>query len=95
MRNYEVGIIVHPEVNPDALNTLVEKIKAWIAESGGSVTKIDQWGKRRLAYVIRKQQDGQYLFIYADMPANATATLERNLRFAEQILRFAIVRPEN
>jgi small subunit ribosomal protein S6 len=94
MRNYEVGIVVHPEVNPDALTALVEKIKGWIAETGGSVEKIDQWGKRRLAYPIRKQQDGQYLFLYADMPATATAALERNLRFHEQILRFAIVRPE-
>jgi small subunit ribosomal protein S6 len=95
MRNYEVGVIVHPEVNPDALNTLMEKIKGWIAESGGSITKVDQWGKRRMAYAIRKQQDGQYLFLYADMPATATAVLERNLRLTEQILRFAIVRPES
>jgi small subunit ribosomal protein S6 len=92
MRNYEVGLIVHPETNQQTLDELLAKIKGWITEAGGSVTKVDLWGKRRLAYAIRKQRDGLYAFLYADVPGAIPATLERNLRITESILRFAIIR---
>jgi small subunit ribosomal protein S6 len=95
MRNYEVGLIVHPDTNTEALNELLTKVKAWISESGGSVTKVDLWGKRRMAYVIRKQRDGLYAFLYADMPGVIPSTLERNLRLTESILRFSIIRAES
>ena len=94
MRNYEVGLIVHPETNPEALNELVAKVKGWIAEAGGSVSKVDLWGKRRMAYAIRKQHDGLYAFLYAEMPTTVASILERNLRLTESILRFCIVRVE-
>jgi small subunit ribosomal protein S6 len=94
MRNYEVGLIVHPETNQEALNELLAKVKGWITEAGGSVAKVDLWGKRRMAYAIRKQHDGLYAFVYAEMPTDVMSTLERNLRLTESILRFAIVRME-
>ncbi|MBN1437804.1 MAG: 30S ribosomal protein S6 [Anaerolineales bacterium] len=92
MRNYEVGLIFHPDTNPQALDDLLNKIKGWVTEAGGTVAKVDTWGKRRLAYAIRKQRDGVYAFLYADMPGAVPATLERNLRLTESILRFAIIR---
>jgi small subunit ribosomal protein S6 len=95
MRNYEVGLIFHPETNQEALNELLEKVKSWIAEAGGSVSKVDLWGKRRMAYAIRKQRDGLYAFVYAEMPGTVPATLERNLGLVEAILRFSIIRPES
>jgi small subunit ribosomal protein S6 len=96
MRNYEVGLIFHPETNPETLNELLTKIKGWIVEAGGTVAKVDLWGRRRMAYTIRKQHDGLYAFLYAEMPAASVAsTLERNLRLTESILRFAIVRAES
>ena len=94
MRNYEVGLIVHPETNQEALNQLIDKVKGWITESGGTVAKVDLWGKRRMAYAIRKQHDGLYAFVYAEMPTVVPSTLERNLKLTESILRFAIVRME-
>jgi small subunit ribosomal protein S6 len=95
MRNYEVGLIIHPETNPEALNALLEKIKGWVMEGGGSVTKVDLWGKRHMAYAIRKQRDGLYAFLYANMPAAATTGLERNLRLAETVMRFEVIRLES
>jgi small subunit ribosomal protein S6 len=92
MRNYEVGLIVHPDTNQQTLDELLAKVKGWITEAGGTVSKVDLWGKRRLAYAIRKQRDGLYAFLYADMPDAIPATLERNLRLTEAILRFAIIR---
>jgi small subunit ribosomal protein S6 len=95
MRNYEVGLIVHPDTNQQTLDELLTKIKGWITESGGTVAKVDVLGKRRLAYVIRKQRDGLYAFLYADLPGAIPATLERNLRLTESIMRFSIIRTES
>ena len=95
MRNYEVGLIVHPDTNQQTLDELLTKVKGWVTETGGTIAKVDVWGKRRLAYTIRKQRDGYYAFLYADLPGTIPATLERNLRLTELIMRFAIIRTES
>jgi len=92
MRHYEVAYIVHPEVDEDGVLALIEKVKGWIASSGGAVEKIERWGKKHLAYEIRKQRDGHYVLIYATMNAGGPLDLERNLRLTEQILRFMVTR---
>lgn len=94
MRDYEVAFIAQPDLDESSLNTLIEKTKNWISATGGQVVNIDNWGRRRLAYAIRKQQEGQYVFVQAQMSAAATREVERNLRFTEQILRFLIVRAD-
>ena len=60
--------ILNANINGKNLDELLTKIKGWITEAGGTVAKVDVWGKRRLAYVIRKQRDGYYAFLYADLP---------------------------
>ncbi len=50
MRKYEVVIILHPELDENALNEALEKVKGWITAAGGNISKVDAWGKRRLAY---------------------------------------------
>ncbi len=67
MREYEVVFIVQPDLDETALNGVVDKVKGWIVDSGGSVEKVESWGKRKLAYHIRKQRDGLYMFIKAHM----------------------------
>lgn len=90
MRNYEVAFIAHPDLNDEALLALIDKVKGWIEASGGTLGEIDRWGRRRLAYPIRKQREGQYVFLPAQLPPPATRELERNLRLTEQIMRFMI-----
>lgn len=94
MRQYEVALIIHPELDDAGLATLVEKVQGWITDAGGSVTKVDSWGKKRLAYDIRKQREGYYVLFQTDMSAGTPPELERNLRLNEQVLRFMIVRME-
>jgi|UniRef100_A0A7C4KIB2 small subunit ribosomal protein S6 len=91
MRNYEVVFIVHPDLDETALTALVEKVKGWITEAGGSVEKADVWGKRRMAYPIRKQRDGQYVYFEASMPPAFSNELDRNLRLTEPVLRYMII----
>jgi small subunit ribosomal protein S6 len=90
MRNYEVVFIVHPDLDEAALTALVEKVKGWITDSGGSVEKADVWGKRRMAYRIRKQRDGQYVYMVVSFAPTFNAELERNLRFSEPVMRFLV-----
>lgn len=90
MRDYELVFIVHPDLEETALSDVVEKVKGWITEAGGTISKVDFWGKRKLAYIIRKQKEGQYVLVKAEMPPAFTATLERNLRFLEPVMRFLV-----
>jgi small subunit ribosomal protein S6 len=90
MRDYEIVFIVHPDLDENALTGVVEKVQSWITDSGGSVVKTDLWGKRHLAYVIRKQHEGQYVFIQAQIAPTFTSDLERNLRFLEPVMRFLV-----
>jgi small subunit ribosomal protein S6 len=90
MRGYEVVFIVHPDLDENAMKGVIEKVQTWITDSGGSVVKTDNWGKRRLAYEIRKQREGQYVFIQTQMAPTFTNELERNLRFLEPVMRFLI-----
>lgn len=91
MRDYEVVFIVHPDLDDTAFKDVVEKVNGWITDAGGSVSKIDLWGKRKMAYRIRKQIEGQYVLIKTQMPPTSSIQLERNLRFLEPILRSLIV----
>ena len=91
MRSYELIFIVHPDLDEAAFIEVVEKVKSWVSDEGGQVDKIDLWGKRRLAYPIRKQREGQYVLMETNMPSTAGAHLERNLHLLEPILRFSLV----
>jgi len=87
MRNYELVCIIQPELDETAFNEAVDKVKGWISDAGGSVSKVDVWGKRRLAYLIRKQREGQYVLLNVSLPPAAATDLERNIRFLEPVMR--------
>jgi len=90
VRNYELVFIVHPDLDDNAFKAIVEKVQGWITESGGSIAKVDLWGKRKMAYPIRKQREGQYVLFNTEMDPTFSATLERNLRLTEPVMRFLL-----
>ena len=90
MRDYELIFIVHPDLEETATTEVVERVQNWITEAGGTINKVDPWGKRKLAYPIRKQNEGQYYLLHAQMAPNFIAEMERNLRFLEPVMRFLI-----
>lgn len=90
MRSYELIFIVHPDLDAAASNDLIERVKGWITESGGIVSRVDIWGKRQLAYPIQKQTEGQYVFMEAQLSPWFCVELERNLRYQEPIMRFLL-----
>ncbi|UCD41196.1 MAG: 30S ribosomal protein S6 [Chloroflexota bacterium] len=90
MRSYELMFIVHPEVDEPAFNELVEKVKGWITDSGGQVDNVDLWGKRRLAYPIQKQIEGQYVLFNTQIEPTYCSELERNLGLQEPVMRYLL-----
>jgi small subunit ribosomal protein S6 len=93
MRKYEVTFIVHPDLDEAAFNEVQERVKSWISDAGGKVTNVDLWGKKKLAYEIRKQTEGQYVLFETEMPPSFCAELERNLQLQESIMRYLVTRP--
>lgn len=94
MRNYEIMLVIQPDLEEAAMSALLEKVNGWVTETGGSVTKTDLWGKRRLANRIRKLSEGVYVLLEAQIPPAATRDLERNLILAEPVMRFLITTTE-
>jgi small subunit ribosomal protein S6 len=90
MRNYELICIVQPDLDETAFNETVDRVKGWITDAGGKVDKVDVWGKRKLAYLIRKQREGQYVLLNVSLPTEATADLDRNIRFLEPVMRYML-----
>ena len=90
MRKYEIIVIAQPDLDEENLNNVIEKIKGWIADDKGEVVSVDNWGKRKLAYRIRKQRDGQYVLITANMDPASVKELSQNMRFVESIMRSMI-----
>jgi small subunit ribosomal protein S6 len=93
MRQYELMVIVHPDVAEDGLANTVDTIREW-ASAAGEVVKIDNWGRRRFAYPIRKLAEGNYILLNLNLEPTAVAELERNLRLSEEVLRHLLVRVE-
>jgi small subunit ribosomal protein S6 len=90
MRNYELVLILQPDLDEASFTAAVDKVKGWITEGEGTIEKVDIWGKRRLAYPIRKQTEGQYALLTIKMDPAFASKLEGNLRLLEPVMRFLV-----
>lgn len=91
MRDYELVFILRPDLDEAAISEQIDRVKTWIAEASGKVEKVDLWGKRKLAFPIRKQIEGHYVLMHFSMETAYGQTLERNLRFTEPVIRFLLI----
>jgi len=94
VRNYEVMYIIKPEVEEEKVTALVEKFKALVEERGAEVTKLDKWGKRRLAYEINHMKEGIYVVMQFKAEAAAAAELDRVMKINDDIIRHMITRED-
>jgi len=95
MRDYELVIIVTPEIDEEATAEVVDKVKSWITEAGGSIEAFEEWGRQKFAYLIRKHKEGLYFLFNLKLDPTAVAGLERNFSIQESILRFLITNRED
>ena len=94
MRDYELVMVVSPEVGDEGFPGTVERVSKFIQEHGGAVKNVDQWGRRRLAYPIRRFTEAFYAVTHFSLEPNEVRSLESNLDLAEDVLRHLVVRQE-
>ncbi len=86
--------IVRPDVQEEDLDKLIEGFSGTVTSNGGEVKSVEKMGRRRLAYVVRKFQDGQYILMNVAADGKLIAELERRLRVTEQVIKFITVRTD-
>ena len=94
MNKYELTVVVNAKIEDDVRVATVEKVKEYVARYGGTVTNVDEWAKKRLAYEIQKMKEGFYYFIQFEADATAPAEIERHVRIMENVIRYLCVRQE-
>ncbi len=93
-RKYELMVIFTPELEEEVLEKEIEKLKEIIQSKDGEVEKVDNWGKRRLAYEIKKKKEGNYVVMNFTLPASEVLSFKNTLKLNENILRFMIIKEE-
>ena len=73
----------------------MEKAKNYVTRYGGTITEVEEWGKKRLAYEIRKMREGFYYFIQFEADTTAPAEIERHMRIMDNVLRYLVVKKES
>lgn len=92
VNEYETTFVARPDLTDDVMNRIQTKINGIIADNGGTVLVSEDWGKRKLAYLIHKHQRGHYIYLNYVGPSALVAEVERNLRLDDDLLRFLTVR---
>jgi small subunit ribosomal protein S6 len=93
LNQYEVAVLYHPDLEID-LDKAESRVKKIIADNGGKIGKADNWGKRKLAYPIKKQDFAVYVFYTVDMPGESVTKVEQTFNITDEIIRFLITRPD-
>ena len=94
MNKYELVLVVNAKIEDDARVAVVDKAKAYVERFGGTVTEVEDWGKKKLAYEIQHMKDGFYYFIQFEADATCPAELEKRVRIMENVLRYLVVRKD-
>jgi len=94
MRKYETLFILHPSLDEEAVKANIEKFKGVIESNGGIVDNVDFWGKRKLAYDIKKVSQGYYTLVNFSAEPELPKELDRVFRIADSVIRHIIINPE-
>jgi len=95
LRDYELVLIISPEVVDEALDTTIKSISQFITEKGGIIFEVEQWGKRRLAYPIEHFMEGSYVLTRFKSEPILSKELEANLKMSEEVLRHLLIKLGN
>ncbi len=90
---YEVAVLYHPDLEID-LDKATSKVEKIFKDNGGKVVSVDNWGKRKLAYPIKKQEHAVYVFYTVELPPEGVGRVEAAFNITDEIIRFLITRPD-
>ena len=94
MNKYELAVVLSAKLEDDERTAALEKVKGYITRFGGTITDVDEWGKKRLAYEIQKMKEGFYYFVQFDAPATCPAEVEKRVRIVDNVIRYLCVRKD-
>ena len=94
MNKYELAVVLSAKLEDEERAAALEKVQGYITRFGGTVTGVDDWGKKRLAYEIQKMKEGFYYFIQFDAESDVPAQVEAQVRIMEPVIRFLCVRQD-
>ncbi len=94
MKAYEVMYILNPELEEEAIVALVNKFNEIVTSGGGELVKVDQWGKRRLAYEIKDRTEGYYVVLQFKAESSVAQELDRVFKITDEVLRYLIIRKD-
>ena len=94
MNKYELCVVLSAKLEDDERSAVLEKVQNLITRFGGTITNIDEWGKKKLAYEIQKMKEAYYYFVQFDADASAPIEIENRVRIMENVIRFLCVRAD-
>ena len=92
MRIYEIMFIVRPELPDEELDRIISQVEGVVTSTGGTVQKAEKWGRRRLAYDVKKCREGHYLLFTIESDPGTVREFERRLKVSDQVVKFLTVR---
>lgn len=92
LRDYETTFILMSDIDEADKNTVLERITKLIQDAGGEILRVDEWGQRKLAYRVKKQLRGYYVYLRYTAPGDVIAEIERMLRQRDDVIRFLTVK---
>ena len=94
MNKYELAVVVSAKLEDEDRAATIEKVKEYITRFGGTVTEVDEGGKRKLAYEIQKMREGFYYFVRFESDATCPGEVEKRIRIMENVIRYLCVRQD-
>jgi small subunit ribosomal protein S6 len=93
MNQYEIAVLYHPDLEDD-LDKATSRVEKIFADNGGKVVAQDNWGKRKLAYNIKRNESAIYVIYTVELPAESVRKVESTLNITDEVIRFLITRPD-
>lgn len=94
MNKYELAVVLNAKIEDEARAEVLEKVKALVERAGGTISDVDEWGRKKLSYEIQKMSEGFYYFIHFEAEATAPAEIESRIRIMDNVLRYLCVRQD-
>jgi small subunit ribosomal protein S6 len=95
LRDYQLAMVLSPELDDDGVTGISDRVSQFVTQRGGTVGNLDKWGVRKLAYPLKKYQEGNYLWTEFTVEAQTVKELESSLKLWSEVLRYLLVKKEN
>ena len=94
VKEYELTVLIHPDLEAD-LDKALGKVKSLITDNGGEIIKEDNWGKKKLAYQIKREDFAIYVYFEVNLPADAPLKISNTLNITDEVLRYLLVKADD